>query len=432
MPTTRRHVRDALAAGLLVVLASSCGPALSATSPPPGDEVKSDHARILSAAPAADLAATVLGNTNFALDVMREVGRDDQNLFFSPQSITLALAMTMAGARGSTQTAFEKTLHLGLFQSAYHRAMNDLDRQLESRGQNAKAADGSPFQLRLTNQLFTQKGGAFEPAFLDLLAEEYGASGRALDFIGNPERERGTINAWVASETEQRIPEVLAKGSVDASTRLVLVNAIYFNASWARHFQASRTADGVFHAPHVDRLVPLMHSDKAANRYGQLDGIQVVELPYDGGELSLVVVLPRVGELAAFEHALDAAKLQALLDALEDKPVELTMPSFLIKGDSISLRGPLGRLGLEEAFGPSADLSGINTHEPLELSDVWHQAFVKVDESGTEAAAASAVGATAFSAAPTPIPVVLDRPFLFLVRDNATGAVVFLGHLVSP
>ena len=255
-----------LLAALVAFTFAACGPQSPGPTPTPGDEVKSDHARILTAAPTADVAAAVHGNSQFALDLLHELGRDDENLFFSPESITLALSMSMAGARGSTQASFERTLHLGLDQAKYHRAMNDLDRQLKSRGQGAKAADGKAFRLRQTNQLFSQKGGSVERPFLDLLADEYGAGGRLLDFRAAPEPARTAINGWVANETEQRIKELLGPGSVTTDTRLVLVNAIYFNASWENQFRKEQTLDGTFHAPHGDRQVPLMHSSDAATR----------------------------------------------------------------------------------------------------------------------------------------------------------------------
>ncbi|MBX7099262.1 MAG: serpin family protein [Myxococcaceae bacterium] len=423
-----------LLAAVVAFTFAACGTQGPAPTPAPGDEVKSDHARILTAAPTADVATAVHGNSQFALDLLHELGRDDENLFFSPQSITLALSMSMAGARNSTQTGFERTLHLGLAQGQYHRAMNDLDRQLESRGQGAKAADGKPFRLRQTNQLFSQKGGRFERPFLDLLADEYGAGGRLLDFRAAPEPSRVAINGWVADQTEQRIKELLGAGSITVDTRLVLVNAIYFNASWATQFQKNQTVDGTFHAPHGDRQVPLMHSSDVASRYGELDGAQVVELPYDGNELSLLAVLPRAGELAAFERSLDAAKLEALVGSLGAARVVLTLPSFKVDGTSVSLKGPLERLGLGTAFSGDADFSGITTEDKLHIADVIHQAFVKLDETGTEAAAATAVVFERDSVAePGQLrTVTFDRPFVFLVRDNATGAVVFLGHLVAP
>lgn len=415
--------------GAVVVLTlglTACGGPVE----PPGQTAKSSLARITAKAPTDDVTLAVRGNTDFGLKLFRALD-EKGNLFVSPQSVTTALAMTMPGARGATATAFETSLELGLPQDRFHRAMNDLDQQLESRGKNAKGADDQPFRLSQTNQFFAQQGYAFEQPYLDLLAQEYGAGGRLLDFARSPEPSRLAINDWVEKKTENRIEDLLGEGTIVADTRLVLVNATYFNASWLERFQKTATADGAFHAPGGDVTVPLMHSSDVVKKAATVDGVEVVQLPYDGNELSLLALLPKGGDLQGLEQSLTAAKLEQYVAALKPEGIDLTFPKFTIDGETVSLKEPLTKLGLGIIFG-APDFSGITKTEPLYVEDVLHQTFVKLDENGTEAAAATAVILNRETSIPQVRPVAFDRPFLFLVRDDATGAVLFVGRIVSP
>ncbi|ABS28354.1 serpin family protein [Anaeromyxobacter sp. Fw109-5] len=417
-----------------LTLVPACGNGSGSEPPPaaPGERVGSTSARVTAPAPAEDLAAAVAGNGALALDLYRVLSLEaEENLFFSPQSIAFALSMTYPGAAGETAAAFERTLHVSIPEPDYHRAMNDLDRQLRSRGAGAKAADGQPFRLRLVNQLFAQRGFAFEPPFLDVLAQEYGADVRLLDFASAPEPSRGAINGWVAQETEDRILDLLPQGTITTDTRAVLVNAIYFNAAWAKPFDPALTRDREFTLLDGSRVaVPTMSSADLAARAAQVDGVEVVELPYDGGELSMLLLVPPSGALAALEQALTPERLAEYVAALRAEHLALTLPRFEVRS-SLALKPPLAALGLEVAFSELADLSRMSSQADLLVSDVVHQAFVKVNEAGTEAAAATAViiGVTSM---PTIRPVAIDRPFLFVVRDDATGALVFVGRVTRP
>lgn len=398
---------------------------------PPGDVAGSSKQRITTSAPAADLTAAVAGNTDFALDLYRvlSAGKQD-NLFFSPQSITLALSMTYAGAAGTTATAFESTLHQGLPAASYHRAMNDLDLQLTSRGQGAKASDGQPFRFTIANQLFAEKQFSFEVPFLDTLAQEYGANVRLMDFVTKPDPSRVQINDWVAKKTEDRIKDLLAEGTITPDTRAVLVNAIYFNAAWKTQFDPKQSHDVAFHA--IDGSSPMtamMAEAELRARAATVNGVEVVALPYDGDELSMLILMPPA-DFTTFEQGLTAQQLGTYVAALKSEELTLTMPKFELR-TSASLNAPLSTLGLGVAFSEGADFSGMSKEANLAISDVVHQAFVKVNEAGTEAAAATAVvvGTTSIPQTRT---VTIDRPFVFAIRDDATGAIVFLGRYVKP
>lgn len=423
------RLRTLVPALLALSLAASCAPP---TEPqPPGEVAGSDKQRLTAAAPSADLAAAVAGNTDFGLDLYRKLGAGSpDNLFISPQSITLALSMAYAGSAGATQAAFEQVLHQGLPEASYHRAMNDLDRQLTSRGQGAQGSDGQPFRLRIANQMFAERTFGFEAPFLDTLALEYGANVRLMDFVGQADPSRLAINRWVAQKTEDRIKDLLAEGTITPDTRAVLVNAIYFNAAWAKQFKPEATKTATFHnLAGTTSSVPMMYAPTMPAKGATVNGVEVVSLPYDGNELSMVVLMPPAGSFATFEQGLTAATLATHLGALANEELELTMPKFELKL-SATLAEPLKALGLGPAFGDSGDFSRMSTQAQLGISDVIHQSFVKVSETGTEAAAATAViiGTTSI---PQTRPVVIDRPFVFAIRDEATGAIVFLGRVVS-
>jgi len=403
--------------------------------------VASKQARVTAPnVPADDAEALREGNTAFAADFYQQLrsdaAQDGKNLFFSPYSISLALAMTYAGARGNTATEMAKALHYTLPQDRLHPAFNALDLALTSRGEGKQAADGKAFRLRVTNSIWGAPQTTFEPPFLDTLAQSYGAGVRLTDFIKDPEAARGTINTWVDHETENRIKELLPQRSISGDTRLVLVNAIYFNAAWATPFQKTATRPGTFHGLGGDVQTELMHQGGQLD-YAQGDGYRAVALPYDGNELSFVAVVP--DELGAFESAFTAAQAKTIATSLAPATVELTLPKFKIDGASISLKDALAARGMKDAFVEDrADLTGIAAlpNAPLHISDVFHQAFVSVDEQGTEAAAATAVVVGRTTSAPVDPPKVIevriDKPFLFFVRDNATGAVLFLGRVVKP
>lgn len=387
----------------------------------------------------ADTAKIVEGNTELAVNLYKTLAKStdfaDQNIFFSPHSISIALAMTYAGARGTTESEMASGLHFTLPQGTLHNAFNALDLALSSRGQGAQAADGAPFRLRVTNAIWGLEGMPFEKAFLDTIAVNYGAGVRLVDFVKDPEGARAAINAWVEKETEERIKDLLEEGTIKDRTRMVLVNAVYFNAAWALPFKPSATKDGTFHGVSGDVTAPFM-AQTTSLEFTRGDGFEAVTLPYDGHELDLVAIVPDAGTFGAFESALDGNKLASITASMTSGNVELKLPKFTIEGKGFSLKESLKALGVKTAFiDGEADFSGIVSPsvEALHIDDVVHKAFVAVDEKGTEAAAASAVVIAAPPSVPAETAVItVDRPFLFGVRDRGTGAFVFLGRVVQP
>ncbi|MCK6548094.1 serpin family protein [Myxococcota bacterium] len=410
-------------------LVAACGTSSDPLeTPPPGEVQRSSLTRNTSPSLTDDAKKSlVTGNTDFALDFHRAARDPGANLFYSPFSISSALAMTYAGARGQTEAEIADALHFTLPQADLHSGFNWLDLELSSRGQGAQGADGKPFRLRNVNAVFGQIGYPFLSTYLDVLALNYGAGVSMLDFVEHTEESRLKINGWVEGATEGRIPELLAQGVVDASTRLVLVNAIYFNAGWKTQFDEDLTSDEDFETPSGTERVPTMHATETFGYFEDTDAF-AVSLPYDGGELDMIVIVPN-GDLAAYEDSLDAAKLDALVASISDESLELSMPKFELRWKD-SLVSILSGLGMRSAF-DDADFSGIDGTRSLQISDVIHEAFVKVNENGTEAAAATAVVIRETSV-PVGRPVAIDRPFLFFIRDRATATITFGGRITDP
>jgi serpin B len=323
------------------------------------------------------------------------------------------------------------TLHYTLPQDRLHPAFNGLDQELSGRGQGAKGKDGKGFRLNIVNAIWGQKGYPFLAQYLDLLAEDYGAGLRTLDFRGAPDAGRQTINKWVADQTEQRIKDLIPPGAIDTLTRLVLTNAIYFNAAWANNFEKNATQPADFHLADGSAVkVPMMHQTERLG-YAAGDRYQVVTLPYDGRELEMVVLVPDRGKFAEFEKSLTAGKAASIIKDISPKQVALSLPGFKYESE-FSLGRMLAAMGMPIAFSGQADFSGMTGNRELSISEVVHKAFVAVDESGTEAAAATAVIMRATAMPVMPLEVTVDRPFIFLIRDIQTGSVIFVGRVMNP
>jgi serpin B len=411
---------------LLVVPLAACA------QPAAAGMVKSDKPRITSPdVSPADEALLVEGNSAFAFDLYRALREKDGNLFYSPHSISLALSMTCAGARGETAQQMADTLHFILSQDNLHPAFNNLDIELGKRGQGAHGKDDQGFRLNIVNAIWGQEDYKFLPAFLDILAENYGAGLRILDFMKETEKSRITINDWVSDQTEGRIEDLIPQGVIDPATRLVLTNAIYFNAAWQYPFNEDMTADGPFYLLDGGQVtVPMM---KQTESFGYTDGAgyQAVELLYDGGELSMVILLPEADRFEDFEEALEAQQIDDIISGMQNTQVTLTMPQFEFESD-FSLKDTLTGMGMPVAFSGAADFSGMTGAPDLFIDEVLHKAFVSVDEAGTEAAAATAVIMKETAMPGQPVEVTIDRPFIFLIRDIETGAILFVGRILNP
>ena len=380
---------------------------------------------------ASDLATLVDDNSEFAFDLYQALIHQGGNLFYSPHSISLALAMTYAGARGETEQQMADTLHFALQQNRLHPAFNSLDLALASRGEGAKGKDDKGFRLHIVNAIWGQKDYKFLPEFLDVLAENYGAGLRLLDFVREPDQSRITINNWVSDQTEGKIKDLIPQGVIDALTRLVLTNAIYFNAAWLNPFDKELTSNGTFHLlDSGDVTVPMMRQTHSFS-YATGDGYQAVELPYDGNQLSMVILLPDSGKFESFQNSLNAARVNHIVSDLQSQEVDLTIPKFQFESE-FSLADTLAAMGMPAAFSGDADFSGMTGNRELTISDILHKAFVSVDEAGTEAAAATAVVVGLTAIPEQPVQVTVDRPFVFLIRDIQTGAILFVGQVVNP
>jgi len=440
----KKALLAAAAASLFVLQAcgGGGGDSPSATNTPANGTLAASSLARNTSPSVSDTDAAVLrqGNTAFAADLYATLRKDssfaNKNLFFSPHSISVALAMTYAGARGTTASELKNALHFTLPDARLHAAFNALDLALTSPRPLAREG-AAPLTLRIANSIWGEATKIFEQPFLDTLATNYGAGIYLVDFKNAPDAARITINDWVAGKTNDKILNLLSKGSIDKLTRLVLVNAVYFNGGWSLPFSTQATTAGIFHGVNGDSTAQMM-SNTANFSYGQGNGWRAVNLPYDGG-LTFTAILP--DNLAAFESSFNAATLSDIDIALKRTLVALTMPKFKIEGDSFSVKNALKTLGATTPFDDKkADFSGISTDHSdgdlaLYISDVIHKAFISVDEKGTEAAAATAVViATTVSAPlnpPQPVVLTLDKPFVFLIRDTATGAILFLGRYVN-
>ena len=411
---------------LILGLAACAQPAAA------GEVIQSDKPRETSPdIDHTDLTMLVKGNSDFAFDLYQALNKEDDNIFYSPYSMSLALAMTYAGARGETEQQMADTLHFVLPQDHLHPAFNRLDIELSHRGEGAQGKDGEGFRLNIVNAIWGQKDYEFLTTFLDTLAENYGAGLRLLDFMSGPDESCLTINNWVSEQTEGRIENLIPQGLINELTRLVLTNAIYFNAAWQYPFSEDITGDGPFYLlDGAEVTVPMMRQTESFG-YTEGDRYQAVELPYDGGELSMVILLPQSDQFEAFEGSMDAQRVEDMVKALEPRQVTLTMPRFEFES-SFSLKETLATMGMPVAFSGGADFSGMTGNRDLFIADVVHKAFVSVDEAGTEAAAATAAVMKLTAVPETPVEVTIDHPFIFLIRDMETGTVLFVGRVVNP
>ena len=382
---------------------------------------------------AADSATFASDNEAFALAAYQKLAAADGNLVFSPASISIALAMAYAGAAGTTATEMASAMRYTLAPERLHPAFDALDLALGSRGEGKLGADGGPMRLHVVNAAWAERTYTFKSDYLDILATSYGAGINLLDFISAPESARVTINAWVAAQTENKIPELLPRDSVDAATRLVLTNAVYFNAAWMEPFDPENTHDGSFNRLDASTVTTKFMGAHFASGSGvQGTGYAAVDLPYQDERLSMLVVVPDNGTFAAFESSLDAPKLDSIVAGLASQPIMLSLPRFKVEtGENLS--DLLQALGMTTAFVfGQADFSSMDGTRNLYISDVIHKAFIDVGEKGTEAAAATAVVMKAGAAAPSGLSVYADRPFLYFLRDQPTGAILFMGRVLDP
>ena len=412
-------------------------PTPTAAPPVVVDFVMSDVARSV-VAPAA--VASVGDATNaFAADLYAALiadadGGNSDNLVFSPYSAAVALAMTREGARGQTATEMDAVLHADLAGGAENlgAGFNGFDQALATiPGEYPLGDETVELELATANQLFGQHGFGFDQAFLDALAADYGAGMRLVDYETAPEAARDLINAWVGEQTRERIPELIPEGVINQLTRLVLTNAIYLNAPWEHRFDEGRTEDGAFTTLDGEVVTVSFMRQTATFFHGSGNGYEAIELPYVGGQLSMLIVVPDDGSFEAVESRLGSGLITSIDQSLRPVSVVLSFPRFEFRTQA-ALKDVLSELGMPTAFTERADFSGISSEASLLIQEVVHEAFISVDEEGTEAAAATAVLVGLTSAPAEQVELTVDRPFLFLIQERESGAILFLGRVTDP
>jgi serpin B len=384
-------------------------------------------------AAAQEIDTLVDDNSAFAFELYHTLAENaDGNMLFSPHSISVALAMTYAGARGETETQMADTLHFTLPQDELHPAFGALNAELASRAEANASDEGTPLQLNIANALWGQFDLPFHPEFVQTIEDNYGAALQLVDYMSDPEGARQMINDWVADETEDLITNIVPEGAITIDTRLVLANAIYFNASWLFTFAEGLTQDDEFTLLDGTQVTVPMMAQEESLLYAAGAGYQVVELPYYPGDMAMLIFLPDAGQFEAFEQSLTAELFSETLQALTPADLRLFMPRFEYEFEA-GLSDTLANMGMPIAFTDEADFSGMADAE-LSISDALHKAFISVDEAGTEAAAATViiVGVTSAQEPQEIIEFRIDRPFIFTIYDRGTGAILFIGRVLNP
>jgi serine protease inhibitor len=417
---------------LLLCLVVACGKSTNDT-PPQYEIVQSSLIRDANPQTSdADLAAVVAGSSDFALKVFPLIDPSgSNNVVFSPYSITQAFALTAPGAKGSTLSGIEQAMSF-LPQDRLNPALNKLDLLLTSEASGTVTATGDQYPiLRNANALWGQKGFTILSEYLDTLAVNYGAGMHVVDFVNQTEDARNAINSWVEDRTNNRIQDLIPQGGVTPNTRVVLTNAVWFKANWASQFSEAATTNGPFtNHDESSSATPFMHHLLGAF-YANADACQAVDIPYYGDKLSMLVIMPDAGTFDSFLSSLTPTVLSDITNNLEAKEINLALPKFTFSRD-VGMGSLLRSLGMTDAFDPIvADFSGIDGGRDLSISDVFHKAFISVDEHGTEAAAATAVVIGGTSIPVADVSLTIDHPFVFFIRERQTGLILFLGKVVS-
>jgi serine protease inhibitor len=379
--------------------------------------------------PPADYEQLTAGNHEFSLALLHELDSAG-NLLISPLSIRTAFVMVYAGALGQTAAEMDVALKYGLVQAELHPAWNGRDWELADRNDPGDE-DNPPVEFLATNAIWGRLGYPFVASYLDLLATSYGAGIHEIDFRGAPEASRLVINEWVAERTRRKVLDLLPEDAIDSDTAVVLTNALYFRAPWHTPFEADSTATATFHL--IDggtKSVQMLRQIEYLGYYEE-EGCTAAEIPFRTGELSMVLIMPDAGEFDSFAADLDVVILDRILDGLVERGVGLGLPKFSFEY-RCKLKSILQQLGMQLPFVPAADFSGMTQNDQLWIAEAYHKTFIKVDEKGTEAAAATAVTMVDTSIPQADFEFIADRPFLMLIRDRQTDTILFLGRVVDP
>jgi serpin B len=390
-----------------------------------------------------DKQLVVAGNNEFAFELYSKLRSSKGNLFFSPYSISTALALTYSGARGQTESQMAGVLHFPVITKSgtelskqsklipdrkqFASVFAEIIKDLNSRGEKGG------YQLNVANALWGQKDYGFLEQYLEQIETNYGGKLNEVDFIRAAETARKTINRWVEQKTNNKINNLIPKGVLDPMTRLVLTNAIYFKGNWARQFKKDKTKDAPFTLTDGEKVDAAMMNQTAEFGYMETDSFQGLELPYVDDDLSMIILLPKeIDGPDEFEKTLTIENLSKWLSKLRKREVVVSVPKFKMTSQ-FGLASVLKSMGMTDAFSSNANFSGINGKRNLFISAVIHKAYVDVNEEGTEAAAATVVTMKLTSVMPSRTPVFrADHPFLFLIRDNHSGSILFIGRVMNP
>ncbi len=406
---------------------SACAPAVSSRI------ARADVPREINPhLPTATLTEFAKSNDLFAFDLYRSLRAQAGNLILSAFSISLALAIPYAGARGKTEAQMARVLHFDLPQETLHAAFDQIDLALTQEGPPTTGS-GGPLQLDIANAAWADQSVTFLAQYLDVLARYYGTGMQSADFIHQPEAARQEINAWTSQQTGGKIRNLIPQGALGTTARLVIVNAIYFKANWQAPFDPTETKPGEFTLLDGSRVQAEMMADPGLTvPYTTGPGFQAVELPYQAGSATMDIIVPNQGAFPGFEGSLDGPMLDQILGSMQPTSLHLQLPKFRFSSQ-FDLGARLASLGMTDAFDPnSADFSGMTGARDLFINKVLHQASVVVDEQGTEAAAATSVIMSPTMALRATASLTVDRPFIFLIRDAASGQILFMGRVLDP
>ncbi len=386
---------------------------------------------ILSLSPVAfaqEINSVIKANNQFAFDLYSKYRSKDGNVFYSPYSISSALAMTYEGARGKTAEEMQAVFHFPQEASIRRDSFSKINQQINKKDKK--------YALSTANALWAQKDYKFLDEYFSLVDQYYGGKVTNLDFARETENSRITINSWVAEQTNDKIKDLIPSGLITPDTALVLTNAIYFKGFWLKQFNKNNTKEEEFRiSPDIKIKTQMMHLNgkEAKFNYAETDNLQILELPYEGDDLSMIILLPKEDDLSVLEGSLSAEKLSEWKTSLRIEQVDLYVPKFKFETKSF-MAEDLQEMGMPTSFGVGADFSGMTGVRDLFISQVIHQAFIDVNEEGTEAAAATAVVMSrGMAMKPDPIKIFkADHPFIFIIQDRETGNILFMGRVSNP
>jgi serine protease inhibitor len=365
----------------------------------------------------------VEGNNQFAFDLLKQLGTQNQNTFFSPYSISTALFMTAGGARGNTEKQMLKVLHQAQNSLAYHKKFGEII---------TKATNKQNVELSIANSIWPQKGFKFKPDYLNLLKSAYKTKVTESDFAKNPNAEAQKINKWVEEKTKSKITNIIKPDVLDANTKLVLANAIYFYGYWKTTFDTAKNQIAPFYKNGGTQVNTTFMNASYSMDYASDEMFKVVSIPYKNNEVSLLLILPNNPD--SFKLAMNSLDIRRYFDlskSLKPEKVNLSLPKFKMESE-FYLEEKLPAMGMSDAFTKEADFSGMTGNKSLSISKVIHKAFIDVSEKGTEAAAATVVIMSRNGGSHKPIEFKADHPFIFMIKDNSTGQILFMGILNDP